>query len=325
MGLLRFRTRLFCYPRPERRRSGPYLGKGWRFSLVRDPKYRAGSAMAAVPFEIVISAHSLERAQYAGSLLLAADSLANNAWSFFGDEIRVMPEDPPEDAGARREHERFMAGKQGAASGLDFAVLLAARASHRRMYQYALFKMRLSYLLCSVHIMDLDPIHWSPGQAVSQFPAHHVALAYALHAAYSAIEELGLEIRASQKSPSMVDGRWNPVVLNDLRKRLQRRGVNLSESIVWDRRDTPTRVERQLAVESSRKAEWAYGKIRDTEIGIEDAIRYASRLRSRVSSHRLPALASSLTHYDVSNVQLVARRLLMESLRCWRLSGGGDA
>jgi hypothetical protein len=265
----------------------------------------------------VFHANSLERAEYAAELLLAADSLCGGVWSLFGDSIVVMPEDQPDDPEELERHRRFMERKQGSAGGLHFAIIVAARASHQRKYQYALFKMRLSYLLCSVHFIDLDPSHWWPGRAVSDHASHHVAAAYAIQSAYSAIEEIGLEIRASADNPSKVDRRWNPRVLDDLQRRLRRSRIDLSESVIWHKRDTPTAVERRLPPESIKKASWAGGKIRDVEMRIEDAILYASRLRSKVAAHRLPRIAASLTHYDVTNVQHLSRRLILESLGCW--------
>lgn len=287
-------------------------------SLEPEPTHAGFTSLGTLGHEIVFHANSLERAEYAAELLLAADSLCGGAWSLFGDSIVVMAEDPPDDPAELARHRRFMERQQGSAGGLHFAIIVAARASHQRKHQYALFKMRLSYLLCSVHVIDLDPSHWWPGRAVTHYASHHVAAASAIQSAYSAIEEIGLEIRASADNPSKVHGRWNPKVLDDLRHRLRRSRIDLSESIIWHKRDTPTLVERRFPPESIKKAAWAGGKIRDVEMQIEDAILYASRLRSKVTAHRLPRIAASLTHYDVTNVQHVARRLILESLGCWR-------
>lgn len=294
------------------------MGRGWRVLLEPGSEHDGFVGRGSVPQEIVLQATSLKRAEYAAELLLASDSLAHGVASLLGDELPVMAEDPPTDPAKLEEHHRFMGATRAAASGLTLAAIIAARASHHRKYQYALFKMRLSYHLCSVHIMDLDPSHWWPQTAVSDSPAHHVALAYALQTAYSAIEEIGLEVRASAEQPSRINGRWNPVVLERLQRRLRRAHIDLSESLIWHRRDTPTSVERAFPAESIRRAPWAYGKIRDVEIRVEDAISQASRLRSKVAAHRLPTIVQSLTPYDVTNVQHVARRLILESLGCWR-------
>ena len=55
---------------------------------------------------------------------------------------------------------------------------------------------------------------------------------------------------------------------------------------------------------------------------MEDAIARASFLRSRVSSHKLGRKAASLTALDVANVQLLARRLLLEHLGVFKYMDG---
>jgi len=48
------------------------------------------------------------------------------------------------------------------------------------------------------------------------------------------IEQLGLEVRASQQRPSMINGAWNPEVKSALEDRLRKRSVNLDELINWN-------------------------------------------------------------------------------------------
>jgi hypothetical protein len=196
--------------------------------------------------------------------------------------------------------------------------MIAAKSSHRRAYQYALFKHLLSHEIFSTNVMDLDPSHWWPGQFVFPSAEHHVHCAYAIVTAYAVLEELSLELRASSKNPSKIGGKWNPQVRNELEIRLRKAGVDLSETVLWTMRDTPTRVERVRSPRTQSKAEWAGWKIRDSEMEIVDAIAYASWLRSKLSAHRLRELAESLSYYDVSNVQHLARRLLLERLGFWR-------
>jgi hypothetical protein len=76
-----------------------------------------------------------------------------------------------------------------------------------------LHKLALSYQSSSPHLMDLHPGESPRRFQVQSDPIYHVYLANAVTLAYSAIEELGLEIRANAKNPSkMPDGTWNPVV-----------------------------------------------------------------------------------------------------------------
>lgn len=46
-------------------------------------------------------------------------------------------------------------------------------------------------------------------------------MAQAIIIFYSVIEELGLEIRANRDNPSFINGRWNPVIKNELENRLK--------------------------------------------------------------------------------------------------------
>ena len=140
-------------------------------------------------------------------------------------------------------------------------------------------------------------------------PGDHVFNASAITLGYSVLEELSLDIRASTKVPSRINGRWNPQVKKDLQERLAKAGINLSEPILWHLRDTPTRIERTRKPPVLQKTEWAGFKVRDVYLDIVEAIAYASWLRSKISAHRLSALAKSLTVCDVANVQHLARRV----------------
>ena len=312
-----FRTRLFCYPE-GRPRTRILRGNGWSIKLTPDREHSRFANLAAVEHEIIIIARTLSRAEAVAELLLASEALLDGAQSWFGETIVVHPERPPDNPAERAAHDRFMHGRQGAGGSLHVAVEVAGTISRRRRFQYALYRLRMSYRACSVHHMDLDPSHWRPQQAVFDDPPYHVALATAIQLAYSAVEELGLEVRASADTPSTVDGRWNPPVLNDLIKRLAAAGVATTEEASWYRRGTPSAIERRYPFREYRKSSWSHRRIRDVEVPLVDAILHASRLRSRVSAHRLPAIAASLTVYDAVNVQHLARRLLLASSGHWR-------
>jgi hypothetical protein len=192
------------------------------------------------------------------------------------------------------------------------AAALAAKLSHRRKWRYAVAKYWISHRVCSVPWMETHPTEGTRF-GVELDPSNHVLFAQAIIAAYSVIEELEFEVRASNKTPSKRNGKWNPVVRMDLENRLREGGIDLSDDEVWMRRGTPTIVEREGHKLTGAKASWAAGEVRDRHLPVVDAINYASWLRSRVSSHRLSRRAASLTIYDVVNVQMLARRLLLET------------
>lgn len=132
------------------------------------------------------------------------------------------------------------------------------------------------------------------------------------------IEDLGLEIRASAKKPSRINGEWNPPVKQDLEERLIKAGVDLKENFLWTARGPKRKIETKRPIPPGTKSLWSDWIIRDTEIPIVDAIAYADWLRDKIASHSVKELTRVLSPYDVENVQHLARRLLLEILGFWR-------
>jgi hypothetical protein len=197
------------------------------------------------------------------------------------------------------------------------ACLLAARASRCRSLQYALIKYRLSTRLFSVPVRDLEPYR-AEHLRLSSFPDDHVTFSTAITVAYSAIEDLGLELRASASKPSRINGQWNPVVKKELEERLSADGVAIAEPILWTIRGSKTKIQEKRPVPTQAKARWAVGPaVRDSYFAVIDAIAYASWLRSKIAAHAAQGLTRSLSPYDVSNVQHLARRLILEVTALW--------
>ncbi len=263
--------------------------------------------------EVLIYAPSRDSAQRAANLLFAA-MLLIEAQSLILETVIALPEDKAELAKLNRLEVPRVIGNLSQPN-VATAAALAAKLSHKKSWRYAAMKHWISHRICSVPWIETHPRH---GRAfgVEADPGNHVIFAHAIIAAYSILEELGFEVRASQTRPSTIDGRWNQVVLQDLEDRLRRGGIDLADDHVWLARGTPTRVERGGRAPAGRKASWSAGRIRDRHVAIVDAIQGASWLRSRVSSHRLSdrrQRAAALTVYDVVNVQLLGRRLLLET------------
>jgi hypothetical protein len=200
--------------------------------------------------------------------------------------------------------------------------VLANRASRKRSSSYALHKLALSYQSSSPHIMDLDPGESPRRFQVQSDPIYHVYLANAVTLAYSAIEELGLEIRANAENPSkMQDGTWNPVVKPDLEERLQKSGIDLSDTHIWTLRGPKTRIEKKRPPPSAGKPSWSRGNVRDVNVRLIDALALASWLRSGTTTHRFSDTTRSLTVYDAHNVQSLARHLIMDRFGFWQARG----
>jgi hypothetical protein len=326
-GLRRYSTGLCSIDTGERPKP-PYVGQGWEIGVrfyqhIGKLGLSHKDATRTIEFmdtehglprwrtapELVIFAPNCDSAQRAANLLFAA-MVVFDGQLFLIDEIVAVPEDKQE----RDEYPSWQFADEtgpGAAEHFSTAGALAARLSRRRPWQYAAMKLLASHRFCSIPRRDGDP-HGGSWYGVERDPAKHVAFAYAIIAAYSSIEELGLEIRASEKKPSKIHGEWNPLVRKDLEERLQKARVDIARLQFWHVRNPPTRIEQKHGIPQGSRLGWSRGLIRDRKTLLIDAILHASFLRSKVSSHRVSHLAPSLTVMDVLNVQGLARRLLLE-------------
>ncbi|MBA7585640.1 hypothetical protein ES708_27626 [subsurface metagenome] len=293
-------------------------GRGWQSYLEPNPDCDIVYSPDQKPAnEVVIFAQSENRAQYIANLVMASYCLYSGE-VITTDVIRVSQERPATPSQLKLELLRG-GGRRVGFSNLPVSCLIAAKACERLAYQYAIFKYLLSCHTVILPPRDLDPQgDWEPGKAVSVLPEDHVYFTNAIFEAYSVLEELSIEMRASKRQPSKIQGQWNTVILENLQARLLQSGVNPSDRILWHLRDTPTRIERSRKPIVADKTEWAAGKVRDSYIDLPEAIAYASWLRSQVSAHRLRKLTRSLTIYDVANVQHLARYLLLKALGFWR-------
>ena len=297
-------------------------GKGWQISFESKPSSHiiTGGKPAK---EIVVYTQTADRAQYVVDMVLAAYCLYTGEL-LTTDPVPVFPK-RAQTIQETEEHIMAGGGHSMGTYNLPTSCLIAAKASQKNIYQYGIFKYLLSCRTVPIGTRSLDPQgDWEPGKAVSELPEVHVFNANAITMGYSVLEELSFDIRASSGIPSRIGGRWNPVVKKDLQERLIKGGIDLSERILWNLRDTPTRIERVRKPPSLQKCEWARFRVRDIYVDIIEAIAYASWLRSKVSAHRLSMLAKSLTIYDVDNVQHLARRLLLETLGFWRYHRNKD-
>lgn len=295
----------------------PYKGKAFQITfedMPKDSPVSGGSHINNKYYDnkiVIIYAQTLDRAQYVNDLIHASKCALDGGLLPFGSRREAAISDGEEDPDNNQNNGSSIRS-YAMSSGLPLACLLAAKASYRRANQHALFKLLLSFELFNTHIMDLDPSHWWPSKFVFASAEHHVHCAYSIIASYSVLEELDLEIRASVKTPSTIGGKWNPKVKDELETRLKKAGIDITDTFLWTMRDTPTKIEKARFPDIETKANWAYLKIRDSEIQLIDAIAYASWLRSKISAHKLNELTGSLNYYDVANVQHLARRLLLE-------------
>ena len=263
--------------------------------------------------EIMVRASNDQRAREGCNLLCAALDI------FHGCVITYV--DPAEEIHLRpfgtKHNQRSFFSTTGITAACRFAAL-ASRAS----LSYAMHKLAFSYRSAGAHHMDMHPRYSRREFGVQKDPIGHVRIANAITLAYSAIEEMQLELRASRENPSRLkDGSWNPVVREDLERRLSQAKIDTTDSFVWTLRGPKTRIERSRQIPSIGKTKWTYGVVRDRQVSIIDALAYASWLRSTTTTHRFTSASASLTVYDAFNVQSLARRLLMERFGFWERPG----
>ncbi len=307
-----YRTGLIVLYSDRRYPRSPCKGKNWEAKLQKAKKDRRIEGK-----EIIIFTKFRETAQRAINLIIGC----LNLWDGFArisagefeflahreDEIESLP-----------LHKKIKFLHCIAIPDLQISCLIAAKASYRLKFIYAISKYNFSITNCSIPHVDLEPL-MSDYISPSPYPDDQVRLCHAIIAAYSVLEELGLEIRASQEKPSMVNGKWNPEVKKNIEERLEKAGINLKETLLWTVRGPKRKIELRRPPIILSKAHWSSGiMVRDGDIEIVDAINYASWLRSFVASHKIKEITQVISPYDVINVQHLARRLLLETLGFWR-------
>jgi hypothetical protein len=309
-----FRTGLFVAHFKELARykvAGPVHGAGWKVRFKRqEPDARVTIVHGR---EVVIEARSWLRAQQALNLVTDSLALLHGEDALWDSGLVVHNEREP----AKPYEGRPPSWGVRSTEGVPLAVLCASKTSRRRQWGYAVANYNLSLKLYSPAQIDLDPHHALRQLKTSRFLDDHVTFAAAIVAAYSAIEDLGLEIRASREKPSTIGGKWNPAVREELEQRLVATKVSLDDPFPWLIRGPDTRIHRKRKLVRDVKAQWAAGPVRDTLVPIVDALAEASRLRSKVAAHGAKTETPSISPYDVTNVQHLARRLIMTVLGAW--------
>ncbi|MEW5597008.1 hypothetical protein ABGT24_26670 [Peribacillus frigoritolerans] len=200
-----------------------------------------------------------------------------------------------------------------------FACLVAARSWKNKNLIYSIEKYRFSLQLDSFTPHSASPIHGQVFSVEDREYSYHVSAAYAFLSAYSIIEELGLDIRSSQEKPRFTKSKeWNPVVKEDIIKRLSGIGVNEFETINWLIRGTPSELYTSIKPKLGINSKWSDGEIvNDQEMKIYDAIHYCSYIRNYFIGHKFDEVISYINPYDIYNVQMLVRRLILGKLDLW--------
>ncbi|MGW9684466.1 hypothetical protein [Flagellimonas sp. 2504JD1-5] len=262
--------------------------------------------------ELIIKSSNELNAQKAYELFIAGLTLIDGHTVY---EINDLPTVKPYDKPTEKYTADWFYRKEVSFSrtGIYEAARIVAKASFRKMYTYALLKYLFACSQHSNYLIHLDPFH-TDYERLSRNPSDHLRYSYSILAFYSILEELNLEIRASQKKLSKINGNWNPVVREDLENRLTKSKIDLNKKANWNLRSRPTKVQLKDKLKLLGKSSWSKYSIRDSEIEIIDAIAYISWLRSKIIAHKLSDSFLSISIYDVANANFLVRRILMDIL-----------
>jgi hypothetical protein len=293
----------------------PYVGKYFNIEFGKPHPMRN----CDYEYELVILTKDIRNALNTSNLIYAAIDLLNGEGPFYSENhpiiipaIKEKNYDSKWQLGSILEH----------CGDIPRAAKIASKCSFRKYMVYALLKYQLGCNLFPSSIMDIDSPEYKP--LYYYRIQDQIKLGYAIIAFYSVLEELGLEIRASSKNPSMINGKWNPKVKDELEDRLTKNGIDINELFDWNLRNTPTKIEKRKKPDLLKKSPWAFLTRRDSQINITDAIVTISWIRSKIAAHRLNDAITSISIYDASNASLLARRLLLERLGYWKNSYPND-
>lgn len=204
---------------------------------------------------------------------------------------------------------------------LPVALALATKVWRCRSTIYAIHK-----LAQSIEIESISPWSTSPrfGQVFSkhsQLYSSHVQTSKAINLAYSAIEELQLDVRSSSNKPRWLNNKqfkWNPIVLKDIESRLIEKNIDPTLKINWISRGPKS--EPVIETPNAFNPPYSDGKlIRDVQLSLPNAIHSCSYIRNFLTAHAFGKDSHLLGPYEVFNVQNVARTLILKTSGFWNI------
>ena len=269
--------------------------------------------------ELIIEAESEEHAEdllsiiHGGMLLAYPEPSLTSNFTFIAEAKEVFDKRYIEDP-FRNYFKRL--------KNVGFGCQLANVALEDKKNIYAIEKYKISLELSSFTPHSADPRY---GQVFNHYDVqhqNHARSAFAIISAFSVIEELGLEVRSSNKNPRFTDantGTWNEKVLSDIKERLENSGISNELNFDWIYRGSPTRIENELKPFFGFDSQWVvYGEdVRDKTLTFPEAIHNASYLRNFIAAHKFNELTQYISPYDVFNIQCLARQLILRKLGIW--------
>jgi hypothetical protein len=207
-------------------------------------------------------------------------------------------------------------------NNLGFGCFVTQNIFTEQKAVYSIEKYKISLELASFNPHSIDPKYGQYFELFDIKRQFHTRAAFAIIAAFSVIEELGLEIRSSSKKPRFLDpnmGTWNPDVHGDIQKRLLEANIDETKTFDWVYRGSKTRIEQEIKPFFGFDSDWViYGEdVRDKTLSLPEAIHNASYLRNYISAHKFNELTQFISPYDVYNVQALARMLILHKYGFW--------
>lgn len=201
-----------------------------------------------------------------------------------------------------------------------FACNVAKRAWTTTNVVYAMEKYRMSLSIDSFTPHSASPMYGQVFMNERDDYRYHVNAGYAIVVAFSVLEELGLEIRSSAQKPRFKDDDWNDAVYDDVATRLGNAGIDPEEEFTWIMRGSPTDLQADAWQHLRTVDQFSdSGEVRDVDITIVEALHIASVIRNFIFAHRFGEVAKAVSPYDVHNMQLLARRLILGAMGLYKV------
>lgn len=206
---------------------------------------------------------------------------------------------------------------------IPVAAQMAATAWPNKSLVYAIHKLARSLAEESITWWSTHPYHGQVFEKESTEHSHHVTTSIAINLAFSAIEELELQVKSSQKKPRFTDnetGRWNQTVLDETEKRLVDSGIDPEETIEWVLRGHETLAEDHIKPNLGIPSPSSVNRnVRDVTLTLPEALHFCSYIRNFMTAHRFREVTECLGPYEVHNVQSVARKLILQKSGFWNV------
>lgn len=208
-------------------------------------------------------------------------------------------------------------------SNLYLGCLIASKSFNNIGYIYMLKKYRFSLKLSSLSLHSLHPSHGDVFSGYEDDYEFHVSGAYAFLSAYSIIEDLKVEIRSSKENKRTVKNNGldllNPKIIEDTLYRLKEKNIDGEELISFvvrgESQNLTSKVKPDIGTKSSFNV---YNDVYDIDLTIVEAIHYCSYIRNYFLAHGFSEANSFLSPYDIHNVQMLARRILLTHFDYWQ-------